>query len=160
MFPVLTPSQHSVRASHLVAPKLMTSCSTVGFVCVCVCVYVQLGVGWNATLLVSGRSQKVVALGLSCLLVIVETLSKLIIPAATYHLICSQSSMSSYTLIMKWQVHNVAYIMSDEMSSCDSGVSAYHVNFLMMVVATTEICQNMDWSVENFTIIKCMMQMF
>jgi len=43
--------------------------------------------GWNATLLVSGGSRTVVALSLSCLLLVVETVSVNWLLAAMYHLI-------------------------------------------------------------------------
>ena len=44
----------------------------------------------------------------------------------------------------------------DEMNSFNGGVLAYKVNSLMMVVATTETRQNMDWMCKNFRISKCM----
>jgi hypothetical protein len=52
--------------------------------------------------------------------------------------------MSSYALIMEGQGNDVDSTVSDEISSCDSGVLAYHVNSLLMAVATTEIRQNMN----------------
>jgi len=42
-------------------------------------------------------------------------------------------------------------------NSFNSSVLAYKVNSLLMVVATTETCQNMDWLCESFRIIKCVL---
>jgi hypothetical protein len=68
LFWELAPSPSSVYAGGLVAPKLMFKCPTLYRV------YLHLAVtGWNVTPLLSGRSQKVVALGLGCLFLIVET---------------------------------------------------------------------------------------
>jgi hypothetical protein len=82
--------------------------------------------------------------------------SKLIIQAAIYYLIWRQSSMSSYALIMEGQVHDVDSTGSNKkMTSCNHGVLAYHVNSLKMMVATNEIRWDMNWVVEKFTTIKC-----
>jgi hypothetical protein len=45
---------------------------------------------------------------------------------------------------MKGQGHDVDYIVSDEMSSYDSAVITYNVNFLKMLAAANKTRQNMD----------------
>jgi hypothetical protein len=67
----LTLSPASGCDGGLVVPKLMTRCPTV------CCVYISIWpvMGWNVTPLVSGRIQKVVALGLGCLFLVVMSVS-------------------------------------------------------------------------------------
>ena len=60
---------------------------------------------------------------------------------------------------MKGQGHDVQCVVRDnKMSSCNGGVLAYCVNWLMKVVATTNTCRNMDCLGENLKIITCMVQ--
>ena len=45
--------------------------------------------------------------------------------------------------------------LHDKTNSFNGSVLAYKVNSLMMVVTTTETCQNMDWLSKNSRISKC-----
>ena len=65
------------------------------------------------------------------------------------HLVSSKCYMIKAGLWILLWVH-------DKMNGFNGGVLANKVNSVMMVVATTETCQNMDRLRKNFRISKCM----
>jgi hypothetical protein len=72
-FQEIPPSLSSGCVGGLVAPKLMT-----GVIWCPVYVYIRPVAAWNATPLFIGRSQKAIALGLCYILLVAESVSRIV----------------------------------------------------------------------------------
>lgn len=66
------------------------------------CISIQPVAGWPVTPLVSGRGQKVVALGLFCVFLVVESVSLNLLPAAIYDLIWNQPPCWSFQHVVEF----------------------------------------------------------
>jgi hypothetical protein len=68
----------------------------------CVCISVRPVMRWNATPLVSGRSQKVIAFSMGCLLLVVESVSVNWLLSVMYGLIWSQPTCWSLSDVVEF----------------------------------------------------------